>query len=298
MYKLLGKLCFLVFLWGSVFLIFNEEETSVRVKTMQNEKEESKHYVEVISRDQSERIELETYLIGVVASEMPYCFEEEALKAQSVAARTFVMQRGLKVDNTTNTQVYKSQTELKEIYEDTYEKMYEKIKKAVEETKGEVLLYDGEYISALFYSCNNGKSNDSSWYFKGEKPYLKSVDSKWDLQYENCHTSIEKSEEEIKKKLNIDTFNVSNIEYYENGYVKSINIGGKQFSGREVREKLGLRSSCFSFVEQGNAILIQCSVYGHGVGMSQYGANGMAKEGYNYKEILMHYYSGVEIGRI
>lgn len=275
-----------------------KEEKVKNVSIKEEKREEPVYYVEVISEEKVLKIELEEYLIGVVASEMPYSFEMEALKAQSVAARTFVMQRGLKVDNTTATQVYRSEAELKEIHHENYDVLYERVKQAVDATTNEVLMYDQQYISALFYSCNNGKSNDAAWYYGNEKPYLKSVESSWDLEYEGCKSSVEKKKIEILEALQISEFNVSNPILYENGYVKSITIGGKVFSGREVREKLGLRSSCFSFTDYGEYVLIQCMGYGHGVGMSQYGANGMAKEGYTYDEILKHYYTGVEITTI
>lgn len=271
-----------------------KEETIKKVE----EKKETPKYVQVSSNGNVSEVELETYLIGVVASEMPYSFELEALKAQSVAARTFVMQRDLKVDDTTSSQVYKSEQELKEIFDQDYDAMYTKIKKAVDATKGEVMKYQDAYISAMFYSCNNGKSNDAAWYYKNEVPYLKSVDSPWDLNYDACKKSEERSVSDVVQALGVNAFNVENFEYYDNGYVKNVTIKGKTFTGREVREKLKLRSSCFSFVESGSSVIINTSGFGHGVGMSQYGADGMAKEGKNYREILKHYYTGITIEKM
>lgn len=283
-----------------LFLVETKEKPEVKEETLKKSEVKKKevHYVEVMVNGAAQLVELETYLIGVVASEMPYTFEEEALKAQSVAARTFVMQRNLKVDNTTSSQVYKSEQELKEIFADDYDTMYQKIKSVVSATESEVLKYQGGYISALFYSCNNGKTNDSSWYYSSEVPYLKSVESPWDLNYEACKQAKELSVNDVLSKLGVTYINASNYEYYENGYVKRVVIGGKYFSGRQVREKLGLRSNCFSFVEQGSSVIVNTQGFGHGVGMSQYGADGMAKEKKTYREILQHYYQGVSIEKI
>lgn len=289
------KIIFVIGLWMICFNLLPQTE---KQKEQVKENEKIMQYVEVMTINDVEKIELETYLIGVVASEMPYTFELEALKAQSVAARTYVLSRNLKVDASTNTQVYKNEAQLKEIYDENYETMYTKIKQAVEATKGEVLTYENEYISALFYSCNNGYSNDCSWYFENERPYLKCVQSKWDLAYENCKTMVEKSKQEVLSALQISSLDIVQYTHYDNGYVKTIQIGNKVFSGREVRELLNLRSSCFKFEDIGAYVRIYCEGYGHGVGMSQYGANGMAKEGFTYEEILKHYYTDVQLESI
>ena len=296
MSKLLVKSFLLLFAWFLIFLCINFKEEEKEVEKKEEERKE--YYVEVSTQKETLNIELEEYLIGVVVSEMPYTFEKEALKAQCVAARTFVLQRGLKVDDTTASQVYKSEVQLKEIYDEKYEEMIKKVKEVVKECNGEILTYQKEAISALFYSCSNGFTNDASWYYQYEKPYLKSVDSHWDTKVEAYEKVIELSKVEICEKLQIPFFKVVEEERYENNYVKQINIGGISFTGREVREKLGLRSSCFRFEEINGNVFVYTQGYGHGVGMSQYGANEMAKEGKSYIEILKHYYTGVEIENI
>lgn len=301
MRALIIKVVLIIILFIFVFfLVEPKEKPQIKEETLKKSEVKKKkvRYVEVMMNGTAQQVELETYLIGVVASEMPYTFEEEALKAQSVAARTFVMQRNLKVDNTTSSQVYRSEQELKEIYAEDYDTMYQKIEGAIRATESEVLKYQGEYISALFYSCNNGKTNDASWYYSSEVPYLKSVDSIWDLNYEACKQSRELSVNDVLSKLDVSYINASNYEYYENGYVKSVVIGGKTFTGRQVREKLGLRSNCFSMLEQGASVIVNTQGFGHGVGMSQYGADGMAKEKKTYREILQHYYQGVSIEKL
>ncbi len=259
--------------------------------------EDKSIYVTLTMDEESIQIELETYLLGVIASEMPYSFEMEALKAQALAARTFVYERGLVVDNTMQTQVYKSETQLKEIFDEEYETMLSIVETAVNETKGEILTYEGEVISALFYSSNNGYSNNAQDYYTTAYPYLISVDSHWDLTFEQTTSTISLSIEEVKQKLGVEDLTISNIVLYENGYVSTIQIGNTTYTGREVREYLGLRSSCFS-IAIFDEVYIETIGYGHGVGMSQYGAQGMALEGYTYDEIVKHYYEGVEIKQL
>lgn len=254
-------------------------------------------YVIVSTDDDTNEIELETYLLGVVASEMPYSFEMEALKAQAVAARTFVCERNLLVDNTTSNQVYKSEQELIELFDEDYEEMKQIIEEAINATKGEVLTYDDELISALFYSSNNGYTNNSQDYYANSLPYLVSVESSWDIAFDSTIQTINMSIEDVISKLGVYNLDISNIVLYDNGYVNTIQIGDTIFSGREVRELLGLRSSCFSIVVI-DEVYIETKGYGHGVGMSQYGAQGMALEGYTYEEILTYYYTGVEITQL
>lgn len=283
-----------VFVWMKMDDLKQGEMKIENVHTYTAEKEKAL-MVSVVHHNEVKEMELENYLLGVIASEMPYSFEMEALKAQCVAARTYVMQRGGKVDDSTSSQVYHSMEELQQLHPQDYDVMIETIHKALEATSGEVMKYQGEYISALFYSSCNGRTNDASWYYQNEVPYLKSVDSFWDLQYENTNAVIEKSVRECMQQLGVSSFHIGMVQKYENGYIQKIAIGDQVFSGREVREKLGLRSSCFSFEVQGDTVFIYTSGFGHGVGMSQYGALGMAKEGYTYQEILKHYYQGVEI---
>lgn len=299
MRSVIVKLILVVGLWVCICIAITRHQEVHKVEIVEKHNEAKpevmQHMVKVMHNGEVKEIELEVYLAGVIASEMPYTFEEEALKAQCVAARTYVMQRGLHVDDSTSSQVYHSESELKEIYDENYEEMANKIQKVIEETRGEVMTYEGEYISALFYSSNNGFSNDASWYYANEVPYLKSVPSSWDTQFEKTNAVIEKSVLECKEALQVSSLDIKDIVFYENGYINTIVIGNKSFTGREVREKLGLRSSCFTLEVDADIVRIYTSGYGHGVGMSQYGALGMAKEGYTYQEILKHYYRGVEI---
>lgn len=243
-----------------------------------------------------EDIELETYIIGVVASEMPASFPLEALKAQAVAARSFVCKREYQVDDTTSSQVYHDEEELKQIWQEHYESNYAIIKQAVEETKGEIITYQNEVITAAFFSSSCGKTNNSEDYWKERVPYLRSVDSSWDHAQETNTQSVVFTLDEFAQTLGFSqpVTSISSPTYYASGYVESITIDGIVFSGRELREKLQLRSSAFE-ITSGDEITITTYGYGHGIGLSQYGAQGMAQEGADYIEILKHYYTDVEI---
>ncbi|MFR3156278.1 MAG: stage II sporulation protein D [Christensenellales bacterium] len=246
-------------------------------------------------------ITLEEYVIGVVGSEMPALFNEEALKAQSIAARTYALKKdsvGATLVASTSDQVYKTNSELKSMWGESFNTYYEKVKKAVMATKGEVMMYNGKYIDALYFSTSNGRTEDPIYVWNYSAPYLKSVDSKWDIgtKFFNATKTIPISELNQKLGVNINSVNDIQIKSQTTGgRVNSIIIGGKEFTGVNVRMLLGLRSSDFTVSENGSNIVFTTKGWGHGVGMSQYGANEMAKAGYNYSQILKHYYTGITI---
>lgn len=246
-------------------------------------------------------ITLEEYVIGVVGSEMPALFNEEALKAQSIAARTYALKKdsvGATLVASTSDQVYKTNSELKNMWGESFNTYYEKVKKAVMATKGEVMMYNGKYIDALYFSTSNGRTEDPIYVWNYSAPYLKSVDSKWDIgtKFFNATKTIPISELNQKLGVNINSVNDIQIKSQTTGgRVNSIIIGGKEFTGVNVRILLGLRSSDFTVSESGSNIVFTTKGWGHGVGMSQYGANEMAKAGYNYSQILKHYYTGITI---
>lgn len=251
------------------------------------------------TEDETLNIPLEEYIVGVVAGEMPISFELEALKAQAVASRTFVLSRNLKVDNTTNTQVYLADDQMKKNWGNNYAENKAKIQKAIEETSYEAMLYDGEYISALFFSSSNGQTVNCEDYFQGEVAYLKSVDSHWDLTIDpNNVRETTFTKEELAKLFDVENAEMNIISYTDSGYVEKVVINDKTYTGREVRERLDLASSCFEIELTSNGYTFQTKGNGHGVGMSQYGAQAMALENKNYKDILNHYYQNIEIKRI
>ena len=159
------------------------------------------------------------------------------------------------------------------------------------------MTYQGECISALFYSSSNGKSENVENYFAGSpKSYLVSVDSPWDEKYDSSFLR-EKSFSRAELNQCFGDFVYRDMIRYPSGRVQSIVINGKNYTGRQVREKLQLASSDFTIEKEGDDFVFVTKGNGHGVGMSQYGAQGMAKEGYGYVDILKHYYQGIDITR-
>lgn len=251
-----------------------------------------------------ESVPLEEYVVGVVAGEMPVSFELEALKAQSVASRTYVMRRlggndDYDVVDTVSNQVYLDDNELKEKWKDNYVSYINKVRQAVNETSMECLEYDGELIDAMFFSTSNGYTEDSGEFFSTSLPYLKSVDSSYDKEVSSVFQDSKNiSLQEFYERLGLSyqsSLKITDVSRTNSHRVKSLKINGKEFSGKDVYYKLGLRSSDFEIELVGSNVVIQTKGYGHGVGMSQYGALGMAKKGYSYREILMHYYTGTTL---
>ena len=245
-------------------------------------------------------LELEEYVLGVVGAEMPASFNIEALKAQAILARTYALKsikNGKKLTDTVSTQAYKDNSELQKLWKNDYTKYYEKIKKAVNETKGKVILYNNEYIDAVYHSTSNGKTENSKNVWKNILPYLVSVDSSWDKNVKSYkkETIFEINEFCNILKLDVEEPITYEIIHNETGRVRQITINNKTFSGTEFRNLLKLRSADFEIEINDEKVKVTTYGYGHGVGMSQYGANEMAKQGYSYIQILKHYYTGVVI---
>lgn len=253
-------------------------------------------------------VPIEEYIIGVVAGEVPASFDTEALKAQAVASRTYALKRALNnkeefdVTDDTQNQVYITYEEMKKKWQNNYEKYLLKIKDAVISTKSEVILYDNNLIDALFFSTSNGYTENSKDVFSGDLPYLKSVESSWDKTESPTFSSITQvSKSEFLFNLGLQQTNdiyITNIKKTNTGRVISLTINGKEISSNTVRSVFNLKSTSFSINIEKEKVIFNVSGYGHGVGMSQYGANGMAKEGYKYQDILKHYYQNCEIKKI
>lgn len=285
-------------------IIKGKEPTKAKQENKQQESQvdstkskEVARSVNVTMGDTVSTIDLDDYLVGVVAGEMPASFEVEALKAQVVASRTFVYSRSLNVDNTTNTQVYLTDEQMKNNWKEQYEEKKNKIKQAVLETKDEVMKYDGNYISALFFSSSNGYTENSEDYFAGGAiPYLRSVDCHWDLTIDpKVKRDKTFTKEELQKAFSCTTLDFNITSYKKSGRVETLVVDGKSYTGRQVRELLSLASSCFTIEHTDSKYTFTTLGSGHGVGMSQYGAQAMALEGKKYKDILLHFYTGVEI---
>ncbi|MFC4811996.1 stage II sporulation protein D [Paenibacillus sp. GCM10023250] len=262
-----------------------------------------------------EHIPIELYVRGVLAGEMPVDFELEALKAQAIAARTYIYRRLLTgdrsglggerereadVDDTVMNQAYVSLGELLKRWNGREKDAnLGKLNEAVEQTKGLIVTYGGQPIEASFFSTSNGYTENASDYWDLDLPYLRSVASPWDKaispKYEQTVTMKLK---DAAAKLGLTTAEVRSMRLLgttPGDRVKDVRAGGKTLTGREIREKLSLASSDFSWTIDGNEISITTKGYGHGVGMSQWGADGMAKEGATAREILAHYYTGTKV---
>ncbi|MED1202934.1 stage II sporulation protein D [Heyndrickxia acidicola] len=260
--------------------------------------------------NKTETLPLEDYVAGVVASEMPANFNIEALKAQALAARTFIVNHlyfggrsdlpgGANVTDTPNDQVFHNKAELKKIWGKDYQENFNKISQAVLSTKGLIITYNGEPISASFFSTSNGYTENSEDYWGNKVPYLRSVKSTWDDSSPKFYKQVKISAAEVEAKLGVHipaNGSIGTIISRTAGNrVGTVTIGGKSFTGRQVREALNLASSDFSWIRKDNDIIFTTKGYGHGVGMSQYGANGMAQEGKKFTDIVKYYYKGVQV---
>ncbi|MBQ6555841.1 MAG: stage II sporulation protein D [Firmicutes bacterium] len=244
----------------------------------------------------------ESYAAGVVAAEMPVYFPAEALKAQAVAARTYACREYIQCGNTdfhAMGQAYLSKDELKARWGADFEKNYAKILSAVNETAGEILIYDSEPILAAFCSASGGKTESSADAWGGELPYLQSVESPYDINAPVYLQEKRISDTSLAAVLGISTAeDIKVTKRSAAGYVQNLEAGGKQFSGDEIRRLLKLNSNDFEVRRENGETVFTVYGYGHGVGMSQYGAMYMAENGSSYRDILYHYYTGAEIGKI
>ena len=264
-----------------------------------------------------EEIDLDQYLYGVVSAEMPASFEAEALKAQAVVARTYTIYKIVNndgkhekadiCDDSTCCQAWISKEDrLKKWDKDNRDEYWNKIVKAVNETQGKIVTYEGKPINAFFHSNSGGKTEApiNVWGGSGY-PYLQSVSTTGEDAYSQYSSeasfSKEEFEEKIKEvhsdvKINYKEKDCIKIEEYTDGdRVKTIKIGNLELSGVEVRNILGLRSANFTVTVDDDKIEFKVTGYGHGVGMSQTGADSLAKEGKTYEDIIHHFYTGVEI---
>ena len=250
-------------------------------------------------------VPIEEYVLGVLAGEMPIEFELEALKAQAVAARSYVMiqmERNNKkdydvVDSTLN-QVYLDEKYLIKAWKNSYTDNINKIKAAVLSTKGEYVSYKGKVAETLFFSTSPGKTENSEDVFVSKVAYLRSVDSSWDTISPVFETKKAYTLVNFYNALNLnysDTLNIEILDKTQTGRIKKIKINGKVFNGSDISSILGLRSTYFNIEKSDNKVTIVNKGYGHGVGMSQYGAQAMAIKGYKYSDILKYYYQGTEI---
>ena len=257
------------------------------------------------------------YLKEVVSAEMPADFEIEALKAQAVAARSYLESRrgtykksgtpdehkGAEIcTDSTHCKAWISETKRKELWGNDADKNWDKISRAVTETEGQIITYNGEVISAVFHSTSSGKTEASKDVWGGDKPYLVSVDSPGDKESPKYKSNLEITLSEFKK---IAEENIPGVDFSKGiidgikrsgaGGITEVSVGGVRIHGTKLRSIYGLRSTNANIEIRDDKVIFDVTGYGHGVGMSQYGANYMAKNGKNYREILTTYYQGTKI---
>ena len=250
------------------------------------------HMVQVLMEDGSvSTVELEIYVMGVVAAEMPESFDIEAMKAQAVLARTYALKRmqagdkhpeGFLCAKSSCCQAYKPDA------------VTDIVKTAVEETTGMVLTYEDQLIEATYYSCSGGQTEDAAAVWGQDVPYLRSVESPGEEQSAHYVTTTKLSAKEFYDMLGADPVQgfVSDLTYTDGGGIDTVTIGGKNFTGVQLRQLLGLKSTAIRMSVVGDQVIITTKGYGHRVGMSQYGADAMAVAGRDFTEILSHYYPG------
>lgn len=276
--------------------------------------------IDIYNADENKTIKMniEEYLYGVLSSEMPSTFNEEALKAQAIAARTYVIYKienniksGHKnaavCTNSYHCQAYTSYENLKKTKgEDWIKSDYSKIKKVVDSTKGQILTYDSKAILPLYFSTSSGKTENSVDVFSTQYPYLVSVDSPYEENSPKYLTTYSVEKSKFIKYIK-NTYPKSNISLdklddeieiesrTEGGCVKTIKVGNIKMSGISMRKIFNLNSANFTINCNNNEVKFTVKGYGHGVGMSQWGAEGMAQKGYKYYDILFHYFKGSDI---
>lgn len=262
-----------------------------------------------------EEVNLETYLYNVVSAEMPASFEQEALKAQSIVARTYTLYKIQNpkhgncdiCDNSTCCQAWISKENRLEKWDEEKRKEYwNKIVNAVDSTKGKIVTYENKPINAFFHSNSGGTTEIpiNVWGGSGY-PYLQVVQTAGEEGYSQYLSEVKFSNQELLSKLKTKYLNISIdfskddeikiLEYTEGGRVKTVKFGNYNLSGVETRTILGLKSANFGIIKEQNTIKFQVKGYGHGVGMSQTGADSLAKQGKNAEEIIHHFYTNVEI---
>lgn len=330
MKKIFVYLVVIIILCFSIPIIFTKQftnkETVANTNTNIEKKTEGTNYnyekyntIKLLHKDSNkiDEIKLDEYLYGVVSAEMPASFEEEALKAQAVVARTYTIYKIVNndgkhekadiCDNSACCQAWISKADRLEKWdEDNRDDYWNKIVKAVNDTQGKIITYDGKPINAFFHSNSGGKTEApiNVWGGSGY-PYLQSVSTSGEDAYSqySSEASFTKKEFEEKIKEVHSDFKIDykdkdciKIEEYTDGdRVKTMKIGNLELSGVEVRNIFELRSANFTVTINDDKIEFKVTGYGHGVGMSQTGADSLAKEGKNYEDIIHHFYTDVDI---
>ena len=299
-------------------IIENTDSTQENIKSTYNYKNYGTIKLLHKKTGEVEQVNIDDYLCNVVSAEMPADYEIEALKAQAVVARTYTIYKIKNkkhenadiCDDSTCCQAWvDKETRFSRWEESKRESNWEKIQKCVQETQGQIITYQNQPINAFFHANSGGKTElpVNVWGGTG-LPYLQVVETAGEEGYKQYESEVELTQDELIEKLktkysdiSIDFSNQENLkilEYTDSGRVKTVKFGNHEISGIETRTLLGLKSTNFEISKENDKIKFTVKGYGHGVGMSQTGADAMAKQGKNYKEIINHFYSGVEIKEV
>ena len=307
----------------AVIVPFRSELFSSEERAAQSQKDpfvpgelDGETVLKVLDGDEVREMTVGEYLVGVVRAEMPASFEEEALKAQAVAARTYTYYKiqtggnhGDTADICTDStccQAYIGEEQARSNWGADADENESKIEAAVRDTDGQVILYGGVPILAVFHSSSAGMTRAAGQVWLNDLPYLQSVTSpEQGNSIPNYYSRVEFTAEEFREKV-LASYPEADLSgdisgWLQNavtdtaGSVESVDVGGVSMKGSTLRSVLGLRSACFEWEAADGKLVFFVTGYGHGVGMSQYGANQMAKEGADYRTILTHYYTGVTV---
>ena len=256
------------------------------------------------------QVDLEDFLVGVLAAEMPASFAPEALKAQAIAARTYILRhtaefgrpRHNNADVCTSyahCQAYLSTEDLRARWGANFDVHHQAIYNAVAATRGLVLLYNGQLIEALYSSTCGGHTQAAIDVWGHDIPYLQAVNCDWDSHAPRFAAVLLLGLQEAGIALNVNPYALLSMyaTYTPGGAVNSLAVDGRQLSGNELRQALGLNSAAVNWLIEGDNILFSTVGFGHGVGLCQFGADGKARAGYTAAEILKHYFQGISIER-
>ena len=314
---MIGGLLLVILFGAPWFRSVKQENVSPKDTAEQIGQMDGETTLEVWDGEKNVTMTMAEYLPGVVRGEMPAAFEMEALKAQAVAERTYACYRknqqrkAVHPDadvclDSTCCAAYLSEEAAKEKWGGDFDEYEARIRQAVKETDGQVVLYDDQPIMAVFHSSSAGHTAGSGDVWTGEVPYLVSVTTpEGGEDVPNYYSVVSLSPEEFKTKFSAaypqadfsgePSAWLKNMDRTAADRVASVTVGGVEVSGGEIRRLLGLRSTCFTEEIKDGELVFHVTGYGHGVGMSQYGANVLAKEGKTYEEILKWYYTGVTV---
>ena len=327
-------ICFLIISSVILFCIniFKEQSAKEQEKKEEKKIEEDKNIIDY-KANQTIRVKLcktgevvamdiNDYLRGVVPAEMPPYYSLEAIKAQAVVARTFTYKRidahaegeGIDIcDNYAHCQAFYNKEQIIAIWkrkgydDETIKKYWSNVNEAVVSTQDEVITYNGQLIKAFFHASSPERTESVDQIWGGEKlPYLVSVENEESLDYDNRTSKVEVKFDDFVKKLKEDNNSRSSItakdctgvkicDYTTSGRVKNIQIANFKISAEKLRTLFGLRSTNFTIEIKDSSIVFNVIGNGHGVGLSQVGADTYAKKGYSYKDIINHYYTNVNI---